>query len=197
MPSNNMGSEESREQWFYAMAPFIPFVPDGAERWISGELLDAVAGTSEHRRSAGINWGRTYCVSHGNWLLESGKKGYRFVPKPAPPPPREVAPLQTRAAPGSLTDLRQTEQSFLGQVVAYSRVMGWRVYHTHDSRRSAPGFPDLVLVRRPRCVFAELKAERTHTTEDQRTWLAELRECGQEAYLWRPSHWRAIEKILR
>jgi hypothetical protein len=35
-------------------------------------------------------------------------------------------------------------------------LLGWRVYHTWDSRKSEPDFPDLVLVR-DRVMFAELQ----------------------------------------
>ena len=35
--------------------------------------------------------------------------------------------------------------------------LGWLVYHTHDSRHSPEGFPDLILVREPRLIIAELK----------------------------------------
>ena len=48
-----------------------------------------------------------------------------------------------------------TEDRWQALVVLEARARGWRVYHTHDSRRSAAGFPDLVLVRPPRVVFAE------------------------------------------
>lgn len=57
--------------------------------------------------------------------------------------------------------------------------------------------PDLVLVRRPRVVFLELKAERGQTTPAQRAWLGELRLCGQEVYLVRPSDWERLEDLLR
>lgn len=91
----------------------------------------------------------------------------------------------------------QTERAFQASVVRYARLMGWSTYHTHDSRRSDPGFPDLVLVRRPRVVFAELKAERGRVRPAQRAWIAELRACGQAVYLWRPSSWQEIEEALR
>jgi hypothetical protein len=98
------------------------------------------------------------------------------------------------------TPPRLTERQFMAQVVAYAKLTGWRVYHTFDSRRSDPGFPDLVLCRArhppPRVVFAELKAQRTPVTDDQRAWIDELRACGQEAYIWRPSQWPEIEKVL-
>lgn len=90
----------------------------------------------------------------------------------------------------------QTERSFMAQVVQYAELMGWRVYHPFDSRRSAAGFPDIVAVRRPRVIWAELKSERGRLTADQVAWLTELRACGQEAYWWKPSMWPIVEKVL-
>lgn len=95
------------------------------------------------------------------------------------------------------TPPRLSERQFMAQVQKYAKVMGWRWYHTYRSDRSEAGFPDLVLVRRPRVVFAEIKAQRTPVTDAQRAWLEELRACGQEAYVFRPSDWKAVEKILR
>lgn len=89
-----------------------------------------------------------------------------------------------------------TEAQWMAQVVKYAKLMHWRVYHTYRSDRSEAGFPDLVLVRRPRVVFAELKAQRTPVTGAQRDWLADLRACGQETYLWRPSDWSTVERVL-
>jgi hypothetical protein len=54
------------------------------------------------------------------------------------------------------------------------------------------------MVRRPRVIFVELKAQRTRVTSDQWCWLDELMACSSvETYLWRPSAWPTIEKILR
>ena len=50
-------------------------------------------------------------------------------------------------------------------VVDLARTLGWRVYHTYDSRRSQPGFPDLVLVRE-RILFLELKSETGKLSHD-------------------------------
>ena len=96
-----------------------------------------------------------------------------------------------------LGPFRQSERSFMGQVVAYARLMGWRCYHTYDSRRSDAGFPDLVLVRRPRVIFAELKSDRGKLTDDQRAWLEALDGCSVERYIWRPSDWPKVERILK
>ncbi len=78
-----------------------------------------------------------------------------------------------------------------------ARLLGWLVYHTYDSRHSAPGFPDLCLVRPPRLIFAELKTEAGQLSRDQRLWLDNLAACPMvETYVWRPSDWRQVERVL-
>lgn len=90
-----------------------------------------------------------------------------------------------------------SEDAFQRQVLGLARYYGWRPYHTHDSRRSHPGFPDLVLVKPPRLVFAELKAERGRLRPEQAEWLEDLRAVAAvEVYLWRPSDLQAIAGIL-
>lgn len=91
----------------------------------------------------------------------------------------------------------QPERSFQNQVLQYARLRGWRAYHTWASLHSAGGFPDLVLVRRPRVVFAELKREDRGPTRLQAEWLDDLQASKQEVYLWRPSNWPEIERVLQ
>lgn len=50
-----------------------------------------------------------------------------------------------------------TEKDFQQLIIDTARALGWLVYHTHDSRRSAPGFPDLILLRPPELVVVEVK----------------------------------------
>jgi hypothetical protein len=108
------------------------------------------------------------------------------------PPDVDYRSIAASAAPFSLS-----ERAFQSQVVRYARLAGWAVYHTYDSRRSQPGFPDLVLVRRPRIVWAELKSQRGKVTTEQQAWIDELRACDQEVHVWRPSDWRTVERVLR
>lgn len=101
--------------------------------------------------------------------------------------------------------------------------LGWLGYHTHRSDRSPAGFPDLVLVRRGRLIFAELKRQdrKAKPTPAQDAWLDELelvtRHVEHDAawsevawpdgdngpavgvYLWRPEDLLdgSIESILR
>ena len=106
-----------------------------------------------------------------------------------------------------------TEKEFQASVQELAVPCGWRTYHVHDSRRQVrdrgglpayvgdkdiKGFPDLVLVRPPRTIFAELKKEKGRVTPEQRQTLNLLGECpGVETYLWRPSDWDQIMDILK
>ena len=73
----------------------------------------------------------------------------------------------------------------------------WLVYHTHDSRRSAAGYPDLTLARGTRLVFAELKSAKGKVTHAQQAWLDALAATGAEVYVWRPPDLAEALRILR
>jgi hypothetical protein len=91
-----------------------------------------------------------------------------------------------------------SERAFQQQVVELARLLGWTAYHPWVSLHSAAGFPDLVLVRPPRLVFAELKSERGRVTAAQQRWLDLLGQVpGVEARLWRPGDWDEIVATLR
>ncbi len=76
-------------------------------------------------------------------------------------------------------------------------MFGWLRYHTFDSRRSPGGFPDLVLVRPPRVIAAELKAENGRLTAKQAEWLNALGQCpGIETYVWRPQDFDHVTAML-
>lgn len=90
------------------------------------------------------------------------------------------------------------EKAFQQAVLDYARLMGWMVYHTHDSRHSAAGFPDLVMVRQGRMVVAELKRVGGKPTAEQAAWLAEMGAvAGCDSYSWTPVSWDEIEGVLR
>lgn len=81
-----------------------------------------------------------------------------------------------------------SEAHFQTMVMGMARRLGWRCYHTHDSRRSAPGFPDLVLVHPAHGVmYRELKrAKGGRVSPEQREWLDLLTTAGQDAGIWKP-----------
>jgi len=92
-----------------------------------------------------------------------------------------------------------TERQFQKQIVDLAQMLGWRVYYVPDSRRSPAGFPDIVLLKRGRLIFAELKTEKGRLRSRQKEWLNDLKTLGQgvKAFCWRPSNWEEIEETLR
>lgn len=95
-----------------------------------------------------------------------------------------------------------SERDFQDRIVELARLRRWLVYHTHDSRRSDPGFPDLVMVRGDALLFAELKSEKGRVSVEQHEWLRALRRVaaamheGVEVHVWRPSDWPQIVEVL-
>jgi hypothetical protein len=83
-------------------------------------------------------------------------------------------------------DRALSERAWQGQVLQLAALYRWTAYHTFDSRRSQPGFPDLVLCR-DRVLFRELKTDRGRLTGDQERWLEALRAAGADACVWRPA----------
>ncbi len=101
----------------------------------------------------------------------------------------------------ALVNSQMSEADLLKQVIELAETLGWLQYHVlgkkHYARVTSKGFPDLVLVRPPRVIFAELKSERGYMSPSQAGWAAEFRACpGIEWYLWRPSVWDVIVATL-
>ena len=100
---------------------------------------------------------------------------------------------------------KMSEKDLQECVVAMARACGWLCYHTYDSRRSEPGYPDLTLVHADtgRVIWAELKTAKGRLRPAQVEWLGALREVardrGLEVYCFRPMDWidGTIEAILR
>lgn len=107
---------------------------------------------------------------------------------------RKTVSPRKRSTP---TKPKQSEAGFLTTIRAMAKGFGWATYHTHDSRRSEAGFPDLVMTRRPRVIFAELKKDGKKPTAAQQAWLTELKACGQESYCWTPADLEEIVRVLR
>lgn len=100
--------------------------------------------------------------------------------------------------------LATNEKPFQAWVVARARDAGWDIiYHTYDSRKSTPGFPDLHLVKMspPRIIYAELKKQNGKVAPSQKSCLDVLATVadsleGVEVYLWRPADRETILEIL-
>lgn len=82
-----------------------------------------------------------------------------------------------------------TEEQFQNQILAYVRARGLLAYHTYNSRRSVPGWPDLAIVGARGVLFRELKREKGKVSPDQQFWISALGDAGQDVGVWRPSDW--------
>ena len=102
-----------------------------------------------------------------------------------------------------------------------AKIFQWKYYHTWRSIHSPAGFPDCVMVKPPRLIFAELKSEKGVVSPEQQEWLDLLEQVGKdtkvydhvlsqdaiqalcekgtlvEVYLWRPDDIETIAEILR
>ena len=99
----------------------------------------------------------------------------------------------------------QPEKWLLQQVRALAKLWGWKCYHTHNSKHSEAGFPDVVLCKAPthgygfrgRLIFAELKREGETPTIEQQAWLDALATIhGIASYVWRPTDLPHIAALL-
>jgi hypothetical protein len=128
----------------------------------------------------------TYLLAHGWSIMEDT----------ATHPSRAMPALSRQArAPASR---HTSEDDLLTDIRRLAKVHGWLTYHTHDSRKSEEGFPDLVLAKPGRLIFAELKNNTRKLTPAQHTWLDVVAHTvpGVEAYLWRPRGWDCIVECL-
>lgn len=94
-----------------------------------------------------------------------------------------------------------TEAQLQKAVIDYARTLGWRVAHFRTGMNSrgqymtavqgdGAGFPDLIMVRRKRLIFAELKQDGKYPSPNQREWIGALSLVDwAEVYIWKPKQW--------
>ena len=91
-----------------------------------------------------------------------------------------------------------TEREFQRAITDAASLFSWRWYHTHTSRNSPPGFPDLCMVRGPVGLFVELKSDKGRLSKPQQEWGYALRRVERvEYHLWRPSDFHDAIDLLR
>jgi hypothetical protein len=89
------------------------------------------------------------------------------------------------------------EGVLLAEIRKLATPHGWLVYHTYDSRKSEPGFPDTCLTNGTSLLMYELKDNRRKPTKDQEGWLSLLAHTGKvECGIWRPRDWPIIAARL-
>jgi hypothetical protein len=104
-----------------------------------------------------------------------------------------------------------SEAAFTTHVIDLAQWLDWKVAHFRPARvtvrgresfRTAVqgdgvGFPDLLLIRGPRLVAAELKSERGRLTREQAAWLEAFAGAGIETHIWRPAQLEELVEVLR
>jgi hypothetical protein len=95
---------------------------------------------------------------------------------------------------------RMTERQLQEAIIACAKLLHWHCYHTWLSTRSAPGYPDLTMVRASRLLFVEVKSATGKLSPHQELWLGVLGGVPcVEVFVWRPEQWfdGTIERWLR
>lgn len=108
-----------------------------------------------------------------------------------------------------LFKIEQSEAVFQASVEQLATTLGWEWMHirpgmnergryrTPISGTLGAGWPDLVLVKADRLIFAECKSQKGKLTGRQVWVLNTLEATGHEVFCWRPSDWDDIVKILQ
>ncbi|MAF43093.1 MAG: hypothetical protein CMI54_02840 [Parcubacteria group bacterium] len=111
----------------------------------------------------------------------------------------------------SQPELKVSEKDFSRQIEDLLNVFGWRWCHFRPARtgrgwRTAlsghQGFVDYVAVRNGMCLFFEIKSEKGKLSGEQEKWIEDLKvvaghSLGVQVYVWRPSMFDEIVKILQ
>ena len=90
-----------------------------------------------------------------------------------------------------------TEAQLQDAVITAAELWGWRWHHETDSRRTRPGWPDLLLVRDGLCLVLEMKSATGRVTEEQAEWIEALGAVdGITAAVIRPNSLDAVARVL-
>lgn len=91
-----------------------------------------------------------------------------------------------------------TEAQFQRQITDLADITGWAWYHTHDSRKSPVGYPDLTLLRGASVIILEVKTETGKLRAGQQDWIDRWAQVpGVIAAVVRPADWERIAEWLR
>lgn len=88
-----------------------------------------------------------------------------------------------------VADEAMPEKVLMQRCLDHLAACGYLAYHTHDSRRSQAGFPDIVAVGHGRVLWIECKREKGKLSAEQKTWLDALARAGEQACMVQPSTW--------
>jgi hypothetical protein len=101
--------------------------------------------------------------------------------------------------------MKVLEKDWQQTVIEAAQTLGFKVAHFRPAKTTkgwrtpvqadGAGFPDIVMVRGERIIFAELKSDTGKISADQEAWLEALGQAV-EAYVWRPRDWDAVVAAL-
>jgi hypothetical protein len=106
-----------------------------------------------------------------------------------------------------VTKIPMSEEEWQGQILDLAHLLGWRHMHARRSigrggkwttATNVTGWPDLTMwhEKQHRVMFVELKTETGKLDPEQIEVLNSLSRAGQEIYVWRPSMFDEIRKVL-
>ena len=97
----------------------------------------------------------------------------------------------SKAEYDALRAAQMTETQLQDAIIGAAQRLGWLAYHTHDSRRSQAGYPDLHLVHEGRrlSILRELKSQKGTVSPAQKDWIRGLTAAGVDVGVWRPIDW--------
>jgi hypothetical protein len=104
--------------------------------------------------------------------------------------------------PPNVTGPDVTERQWQNQIEHVAGLLGWLAYHTHDSRRSHKGFPDLAMVHPERpelgVVYLECKRQKNPSpyTPEQQAWIVALQRAGCTAAMVQPCDHEWVSAVL-
>ena len=100
-----------------------------------------------------------------------------------------------------------TEKEWTTTVIEIARLSRWLIHHSRPAwvrngrmvtaLSGNSGLPDLVMVKPPRLIIAELKTETGVVSEEQIRWLKAFADVpGVQVFVWRPSDLEAVWRVL-
>ena len=148
------------------------------------------------------------------------RPGYRLVSDPLKTPRKPSVESQAEASPSkqgggkrgdpldtlqrlqepskdeSAILLAEPERRFMERIRTLAKAHSWKCFHVYDSRRSEPGWPDMILCDGVSLLGVEVKTNTGKLTPEQQIRLSLLEHAGVETHIWKPKDWPLIEARL-
>jgi hypothetical protein len=133
-----------------------------------------------------------------DWLRAAREKGLVAAERGVSAPDLSAAPAR-RGPPPPPPPEGCSEGTFQDHLRMLALWGGWKYYHTRDSRKSDPDFPDTVCARAvAQLVVIECKVEGREATPGQLEWIRLFAMIpGVKAGVFYPGDWPQLVEVLR